>query len=686
MKSNTIKLFTLMATGVLLLTGIIPTLAGNLLNVSQPAAVVAPEANAIVNVAHFAPFATGLDNTAVTVRVNGGNAITDFKYGDIQQVNLPGGDYLIEIIPDILGTVAISASVTLEDDMQYTLAAIGDGANQSLDLFAMVDDTQPLTDSAKLRVTHLAPFAAGMARVDICTDSGTEIIPDFDFKEFTDPYLELPAGDYDLVIALDGTSCGTVAFDIPSVRLMNGDIVDVFAIGGANGFPVGVASTTGFDLTPPTRVNIAHYAPFATDTAGESPLAVSSTAVTVTVNGSPVLTDFVFGEDSGYLTLDPGDYLVEVIPQATGTVALSGTLTLDPGMDYTAAAIGGANGYGLEFYVLEDDNSAPTVGNAKIRISHLAPFDPDLADTQVDICTQDGSVVGGLVNVPYKGSSGYLSLPAGDYDLKVTAAGTNCGTTLIEVPSLRLADGEIVDVFAVGDGVNQPVGLASTTGFTLTPAKVIVAHFAPFAAGLDNTSVTVKVNGSPALTDVKFGAITNYLEFAPAEYLIEIVPTGTTTVAISGTFTLDPAMEYTLAAIGDGTNQPLELFALVDDNSQPMTGTARLRVSHFAPFASTGTEVDICTETGSVVPGLAGVPYKGFTDPYLELPAGLYDLKVTVAGSSCATLLFDIPVIKLDDGQVASVFAVGGANGFAPMVLTVPDLTPFRVFLALINK
>jgi hypothetical protein len=95
---------------------------------------------------------------------------------------------------------------------------------------------------------------------------------------------------------------------------------------------------------------------------------------------------------------------------------------------------------------------------------------------------------------------------------------------------------------------------------------------------------------------------------------------------------------------------------------------------------------DICTETGSVVPGLAGVPYKGFTDPYLELPAGLYDLKVTAAGSGCATLLFDIPVIKLDDGQVASVFAVGGANGFTPMVLTVPDLTPFRVFLALINK
>ena len=73
-------------------------------------------------------------------------------------------------------------------------------------------------------------------------------------------------------------------------------------------------------------------------------------------------------------------------------------------------------------------------------------------------------------------------------------------------------------------------------------------------------------------------------------------------------------------AIGDGANQPLELDALVDDNSDPMAGMARVRVVHYAPFASSGTEVDICTETN--VPVLEGVPYKGVTSPYLELPAG----------------------------------------------------------------
>ncbi|MEZ4833019.1 MAG: DUF4397 domain-containing protein [Caldilineaceae bacterium] len=120
-------------------------------------------------------------------------------------------------------------------------------------------------------------------------------------------------------------------------------------------------------------------------------------------------------------------------------------------------------------------------GNANCA-SHLAPFATRW--TARDICTEAGDVVAGLTNVPYKASSGYLELPAGDYDLKVTAAGSNCGTTLIDVPSVRLADGSITEVAAIGDGVNATPTVAATTDLTLTPAPatVTVAHFAPSPA------------------------------------------------------------------------------------------------------------------------------------------------------------------------------------------------------------
>jgi hypothetical protein len=51
------------------------------------------------------------------------------------------------------------------------------------------------------------------------------------------------------LIALAGTSCRTVALDLPSISLADGDIIDVFAIGGANDWPLDVESTTGLNLS-----------------------------------------------------------------------------------------------------------------------------------------------------------------------------------------------------------------------------------------------------------------------------------------------------------------------------------------------------------------------------------------------------------------------------------------------------
>ncbi|MBX3059770.1 MAG: DUF4397 domain-containing protein [Anaerolineae bacterium] len=631
---------------------------------------------AVVNVAHYAPFADTPSGTSVTVRLNGGDALSNFEFGDTAAgVELPPGDYLVEIVPTGSGTVAISGTFTLEGGGQYTVAAIGDGSNQPLELFPLVDDTVVNPAAAKLRVAHLAPFASSGTEVDICTDDGVVVIPNFAYKDVTDPYVELPAGDYDLQITLAGTGCAAVALDLPSVRLADGDIADVFAIGGANDWPLAISTITGLTLTPAT-VDVAHFAPFADSAAG--------TSVTVRLNGGDALTNFEFGDIAADVELDAGDYLVEILPTGSSTVAISGTATLEAGGDYVIAAIGDGENQPLELLVI-DRNMAPLLraggGDASVFVAHLAPFAS--TGTEVDICTDEGTAV--VTNFAYKDMS-TLNLPAGDYDLLIALAGTNCETVALDLPSVRLGSDEMIDLYAIGGANEWPLNVTSITGFSLTPtqATVNVGHFAPFAAGLENTSVTVRVNGADAITDFVFGQLVEGVALDAGDYLIEIIPTGSVTPAITGTFSLMAGMDYTLSAIGDGVNQPLELDALVDDNSAPAAGNARVRVVHYAPFASSGTEVDICTEGGTAV--LSNVPYKAFTDPYLELPAGLYDLKVTAAGSSCGTLLFDIPLIRLADGAVASIFAVGGANEFAPTVITTPDLTPLQIFMPIIVK
>ena len=199
---------------------------------------------------------------------------------------------------------------------------------------------------------------------------------------------------------------------------------------------------------------------------------------------------------------------------------------------------------------------------------------------------------------------------------------------------------------------------ALSSQLAFADARVSVAHFAPFASDLDETSVSVVLNGNVALENVKFKDFTPYISLQPGIWVVDIVPTGTDTVAITQTYNLQDGKDYTVYASGNGTLQPLELFALEDDNSAPAAGNVKVRVVHTAPFAATSeaTEVSIRTAGGDLVAGLQGVPYEAATG-YLELPAGTYDLKV--ASNNGQVNYIDPLPVDLPAGAVATLFAVG---------------------------
>ncbi|MDJ0652684.1 MAG: DUF4397 domain-containing protein [Xanthomonadales bacterium] len=192
--------------------------------------------------------------------------------------------------------------------------------------------------------------------------------------------------------------------------------------------------------------------------------------------------------------------------------------------------------------------------------------------------------------------------------------------------------------------------------------RVVAGHFAPFADTAEGTSVTIQINGADALTDVVYGDFTDYIDLGPAgSYEVNIIPTGTTDPAISFSGDL-PEGDYTLLAVGDGANQPLDLLALTDDNTPPAAGNIKIRVVHAAPFAPTleGTNVSIRTAGGDVVGGLNPVPF-GVASGYLELPAATYDLKVATPDGS-VNLIDPLPV-PLGDGAIVTVIANGdGVN------------------------
>ncbi len=195
------------------------------------------------------------------------------------------------------------------------------------------------------------------------------------------------------------------------------------------------------------RVWVAHLAPFSNT--------ITGTSVSVLVNGSPVLTDFKYPDTSGgYVDVPSGLPLtIQIVPTGVTTPAISATVTLTE-TEYTVAAIGnGASEFQkLDLLLLNDDNTAPTLGNGKVRVVHAAPFATIPALTEVDVLV-DGTQV--LTDFGYKEVSPYLEVPAGPHDVEVLALGGLLSIT----DTLVLTESVVVTVFAIGDNDNQPVAV-----------------------------------------------------------------------------------------------------------------------------------------------------------------------------------------------------------------------------------
>ena len=448
---------------------------------------------------------------------------------------------------------------------------------------------------------------------------------------------------------------------------------------------LGLLSTASFAMA--TQVNVNHLAPFA-DT-------LEGTAVSIDVNGTEVLNGVQYQQSSGYLELAPagtapGETSLAVFaPPGADTAAITATVDLAADTFYSVTAIGDGANQPLTLLPLVDDQTLPAAGNIKIRVIHAAPFAADLSATAASVRLDDETVVNGLDNVLFGQDSGFFEIPAGEYDLNVSTA--DGSVRLIDIAPLTLEEGTIVNVFAVGDGVNQPVGayavfgngtsaaLALEEAVSPNPTRVNVAHLAPFAAQLGDTAVSIDVNGSEVLNGVQYKQTSGYLTLAddgsaPGNTLLEVyAPPGASVPAIMAEVDLAAETDYTVVAIGDGFNQDLSLLPLVDDNTAPADGNVKLRVVHSAPFAAdlADTAVSIRTDDGDLVNGLTGVEF-GMQSGYFEVPAGTYDLNVATPDGS--TRLIDLAPVTLNAGDIVTVFAIGdGVNQDLGFLATFAD-------------
>jgi hypothetical protein len=394
-----------------------------------------------VQVLHGSP-----DAPAVNVLVDGNEVLggVDYKAGS-QQLTLDEGTYSISvdgILPGGDATVIGPVDLDLAGDTIYTIAAVN-SVSAIEPVVISQPDTAVSAGAARLFVLH---GAAAAPQVDVfVTAPGADLtasapVGTFSFKETIGP-AEVASGDYQIRVTPAGDP-SAVVFDSGTVTLNDGDDLTITALPNTNATafaaPITLVAMTGagsieiLDVNQPTSLQVIHASP-------------DAPAVDVVVDGAVLVPDLAFPDATGDFLVPGGTYNVQVtVAGNPGAVAIGPVdLDLTPAVRYSVLAVGQLAA--IEPLILTDDPRRVAT-NAKVRIVHASPTAADVDIYVTAVGADINAEMPTLENVPFKANTGFLALPAGDYDVTVTPTGTK--TAAIGPATISISDGGVYTAIA----------------------------------------------------------------------------------------------------------------------------------------------------------------------------------------------------------------------------------------------
>jgi hypothetical protein len=361
-------------------------------------------------------------------------------------------------------------------------------------------------------------------------------------------------------------------------------------------------------------------------------------AVNVFAGTTQIAGNLDYGQATAQREVDPGVVSVRVDAQLPGgtTAAVIGPadLTFEDDTLYTVLAVGTVAT--LEPLILSQPDDRVPAGSTRLRVVHAAPAAPEV---DVYLTAPTAELVGNtpVATLAFKEDIGPVDVTAGDYRVRVTAAG-NAAALVFDSGTLPLAGGANLVIAAIEnvDTGTAPIQLMVSDGTTAarvlsagTPADLRVVHASPNAPAVD-----IVVNdgfNAPLVQDLAFPNATGFVSVPPATYNVKVAAANTMTAVINADLSLLASVRYTVLAVNTLANiEPL----VATDDARRIATASKLRVIHASPTAA---NVDIyVTAPGAsiaaIAPTLSAVPFKANTG-FLQLAPGNYTVTVTAAGS-----------------------------------------------------
>ena len=218
------------------------------------------------------------------------------------------------------------------------------------------------------------------------------------------------------------------------------------------------------------------------------------------------------------------------------------------------------------------------------------------------------------------------------------------------------------------DVVAEQAALAMETAHVMmnsAETRVRVLHAAAGAPAVD-----VTIGAAHAVSDLDFGAITEYANVMPDTYAVQVTGAGGGTVLAEATLEALIGSDYTIAVTGAAPDVSVQIVA--DENGMPSkaTGEASLRVVHLSP--DTGW-IDVGL-TG-LDPLVTGVAFRTATEQF-GITAGV-EIALDVRDSGDETVLVTLPAQVFEENHVYTLFVLGLSDGApALQALLTEDATP----------
>ena len=368
------------------------------------------------------------------------------------------------------------------------------------------------------------------------------------------------------------------------------------------------------------------------------------------VSDTKLASSISYGNASSYA--DASASSITTLVQSGGTTITSLSPTLSADKHYSLIAYGWAGN--MKSTILQEEEDAPDASYAKLLVLNLAA-DAGTLDIYLTQSVDDLSSATATVSaLAGSSSSGYKTISAGTYRVRVTGYGKNSDLRL-DIPSITLSSKQVATLVITptqgGVLVNSLLisqqGSVSTYSTSNARARVV-------AAVSDYGQVSATLGGSTLMSTSIAPNIGEYQTVAAGASSLSVTVAGTAQPV--ATPTLTAGNDYTVLVWGEpGAPQ---ITVMSDDNRLPTSGYAKFRLINAVARLNAGLTMtlDYSAIATNIQPGASSSP---------STVSSSSSSLLQVTSPTSGTPVYSISDLPVTSSGVYTVFMMGSASNIA---------------------